>query len=135
MAVVAVGLPVSGSAAKKLATNFYKQFSRFANDAGQLTSHLKGINFTKDVQEVVLKKGTVIQQWVGERGVGNYFTTLENGAKQNLGIGDYSDRTLKQFTVTEDTRVLQSTASDFKSNAGGGVQYFNPDLKKNIEEF
>jgi hypothetical protein len=82
---------------------------------------------------MILEKGTVIQQWVGENGVGNYFTTLKNGGKQNLGIGDYSKRTLKQFTIKNDTKVLQSTASTIDGNAGGGMQYFSPKLRDNID--
>lgn len=69
---------------------------------------------------------------MGKRGVGNYFTTLENGAARNLGIGDYDKRVLKQFTLTEDVKVLKSTAGDFQGNAGGGTQFFNPELKNKI---
>lgn len=67
-----------------------------------------------------------------ERGVGNYFTTLENGAARNLGIPDYDTRVVKQFTLTEDVKVLKSTAGDHKGNAGGGTQFFSPELKSKI---
>ncbi len=112
---------------KQLASDFYKQSGYSTEKAA---SHMEGINFDKAVQTTTLKKGTIVQQWVGENGVGNYFTTAENSAK-NLGIS-YEGRILKQFKLTEDVKVLQSTASDFKGNAGGGKQYFSTELKNNI---
>jgi RHS repeat-associated protein len=114
----------------KLATKVYEEqgFS-----PAKALSHMEGVNFEKGVQTASLKKGDVIQQWVGENGVGDYFTTLENGAAQNLGVpGGYSNRTLKQFTLTKDVEVLKSTAADYKGNAGGGTQYFSAELKNNI---
>jgi len=44
---------------------------------------MEGINFKRAVQTSTLKKGPVIQQWVGENGVSNYFTNLENGAARH----------------------------------------------------
>jgi RHS repeat-associated protein len=94
--------------------------------------HIEGIDITKKVFTTTLKKGTVIQQWVGEKGVGSYFATAENGATQNLGLNDYNKRTLKQFTVTSDIEVLQSTAGEYKGATGGGTQFFSTELKSNI---
>ena len=94
--------------------------------------HIEGIDLTKKVLTTTLKKGTVLQQWVGENGVGNYFTTAENGAAQNLGLNDYNKRTLKQFTLTSDVEVLQSTAGEYKGAAGGGTQFFSTEVKNNI---
>jgi len=109
--------------------------SDFYSEAGFTTKkaleHMEGIDFSKAVKTTTLKKGTIIQQWVGENGVGSYFTPLENGANKNLGIS-YEGRTLKQFTLTEDVKVLKSTAADYKGNAGGGTQYFNPELKTKV---
>jgi hypothetical protein len=113
---------------KKLASEFYMN-AGFSERKAQ--EHMEGIDFRKPVEVVKLKKGTVIQQWVGENGTGNYFTTEENGSSQNLGI-DYSKRTLKQFTLTEDVEVLKSTAADYKGFKGGGVQFFSTEAKKHI---
>ncbi len=41
-------------------------------------------------------------------------------------------RNLKQFTLTEDVKVLQSTASDLNGVKGGGAQYFSPELKNKV---
>jgi RHS repeat-associated protein len=122
-------IPFSGEiigARRSLASSFYE---KAGFSPAKALEHMEGINFEKAVQTTTLKKGTVIQQWVGERGVGNYFTTLENGAARNLGIPDYDNRVLKQFTLTEDVKVLKSTAGDYKGNAGGGTQFFSPELK------
>jgi RHS repeat-associated protein len=116
------------TARTNLATQFYKKAGYTGTRAAE---HMTGINFEKAVQTTTLKKGTVVQQWVGEDGVGNYFTPLENGASKNLGIS-YEGRTLQQFTLTEDVKVLQSTAADIGGNAGGGTQYFNTELKGKI---
>jgi len=118
-------------ARQSLASDFYKKAGFTAEDA---INHMEGIEFGKEVQTTTLLKGTVIQQWVGKRGIGNYFTTLENGAAKNLGLSDYDLRELKPFTLTKDIEVLKSTASDYKTNPGGGTQFFGPEIKKNIKE-
>ena len=112
-----------------LAASFYAESGFTAESA---LAHMEGIDFTKAVQTTTLTKGTVVQQWVGKNGVGSYFTPLENGAAQNLGLTDYGKRNLQQFTLTEDVKVLQSTASDLNGVQGGGTQYFNPELKNNV---
>jgi hypothetical protein len=116
------------SVRSNLAAQFYKNAGYVEKRA---ESHFDGINFKLPVQTKTLKKGTTIQQWVGENGIGNYYTTLENGTSKNLGI-EYDGRTLKQFTLTEDVKVLQSTAADFNGNVGGGTQYFSTELKNKI---
>ena len=116
---------------RNLAASFYEQ-SGFTS--AKAASHIEGINFNKAVQTTTLRKGTIIQQWVGENGVGNYFTTIENGSARNLGIGDYDTRQLKQFVLNEDVKVLKSTAAEYKGNAGGGTQLFSTALKNNITE-
>ena len=92
---------------------------------------MEGINFEKAVQTTTLKKGTIVQQWVGENGVGNYFTPLANGAAKNLGMS-YEGRTLQQFTLLEDVKVLKSTAAEYKGQTGGGTQFFSPELKSKV---
>ncbi len=113
---------------QKLATEFYRKAGYIGE---KRVNHLSGINFEMPVQTVTLKKGTIVQQWVGENGVGSYFTNLENGSTQNLGIS-YSNRVLKQFELTSDVKVLKSTAADLGGNKGGGLQYFSPEIKNII---
>ena len=119
---------VMGAARTRLAASFYAKANYAVDNAVQ---HMEGIDFTKAVQTTTLSKGTIVQQWVGKNGVGNYFTTLENGASKNLGIG-YEGRTLKQFTLTEDVSVLKSTAGTLNGNVGGGTQFFSAELKSKI---
>jgi RHS repeat-associated protein len=92
------------------------------------SSHMSAINFNKVVKTTTLKKGTVVEQWVGENGVGNYFTYLGKGEAKNLGIS-YEGRKLTKFVLTEDVKVLESTAADFGGNSGGGTQLFSTKLK------
>ena len=123
---------VAGEAAlksKSLAEQFYR-LSGFSDEVTR--SHIQAIDFSHPVETVTLKKGTIIQQWVGERGVGNYFTTLENGSARNLGLNDYNARTLQKFRLNEDVTVLSSTAKEFQGGVGGGAQYFSTELKSKV---
>ena len=112
---------------ENLARAFYEK-SGFSE--ARALSHIEGIDFTKAVQTITLEKGTVVRQWVGEKGVGNYFTTAENSAK-NLGI-NYEGKTLRKFTLTENVEVLKSTTRELKGNKGGGIQFFSTELKNKI---
>ncbi len=115
--------------------NFARQFYQSQGFTAERTSaHMEGIDFSKAVKTVKLEKGTVVQQWVGDSGLGNYFTTVENGSLQNLGINDYGKKTLKQFVLTEDVEVLKSTAADYKGGKGGGTQFFSTELKGKVKE-
>jgi len=113
----------------RVALDFYKQ-SGFTT--AKALEHMKGIDFSKPVEKILLEKGTVIQQWVGKRGIGNYFTTLKNGSKQNLGVST-DGRKLIQYKLKTSVEVLKSTAKKFEGNAGGGVQFFSKKLKEVIE--
>ncbi len=110
----------------ELSFAFYKKYG--FKDVKAI-EHIEGIDFSLPVQTETLKKGTVVQQWVGKNGVGNYFTPLSNGKARNLGISDYDNRTLKQFVLEKDVKVLKSTAADYNGNSGGGTQYFSTELK------
>lgn len=66
--------------------------------------------------------------------MGNYFTTLENGAARNLGLPDHDQRVLKSFVLDKDVKVLKSTAETFEGNAGGGTQFFSAELKYNVTQ-
>ena len=133
MALTLIGQPETVDALAynrfSYATNFYE---RAGFTEAKAFEHVEGIDFTKKVFSTTLKKGTVVEQWVGKNGVGSYFAPLENGAAKNLGLPDYEQRTLQQFTLTEDVTVLQSTAAKYKGSAGGGTQYFSPSLKSNV---
>jgi Bacterial toxin 46 len=90
-------------------------------DPQEAAQHMAGINFDENVSVTTLEKGSVVNQWVDNTTgqVGNYFTTGANG-DANLGL-NISDRTLHQYTLTQDVKVLQSTAADFNGNPGGGT--------------
>jgi hypothetical protein len=113
-----------------LANKFYASFGE-----SNIESKLAGIDFSQPLQTTTLKAGTVVEQWVGADGtIGKYFAPVGSDVS-TLGINT-EGRSLKQFTLTNDVKVLKSTAADFKDPAtgqtykGGGTQYFNPELKK-----
>ena len=123
------------------ATKFYSKFSSFSSrGSSYIASHLKGIDFSKDVFETVLEKGTKVVQYVDDATgkVGNYFAPVGTDAS-TLGIKT-KGRTPKIFTLSEDVKVLQSTAADYTDEAsgavysGGGTQFFSPDIKNNIDK-
>ena len=118
-----------GIARQGIASAFYEKAGFAADKAFE---HMEGINFSKPVEAMTLKKGTVIQQWVGEGGIGNYFITLKNGATKNLGIPNYEERSLQQYILSEDVNVLKSTAAKYKGYSGGGIQFFSVELKDKI---
>jgi hypothetical protein len=109
-----------------LAKSFYEKFGE-----ANIESKLKGIDFSKPVQTVTLKAGTTVEQWVDASGtVGKYFAPVGSDPSK-LGLS--GKPFLKQFTLTEDVKVLKSTANDFNGNKGGGIQYFNPSLRSKIK--
>ena len=112
----------------KIADNFYRK-SGFSD----YDDHLAGINFEMPVSVLTLKKGTVIEQWVREGGeVGSYFA--KPGADpRKLGIST-KGRVKKTFELTEDTKVLKSTAKDISGHTGGETQFFNPQIKYFLKE-
>ena len=117
---------------KSGASRFYAKFPGFAENPQRIVDHLRGIDFSKDVFETTIEKGTVLEQWVGKHGVGDYFT-MPGEDPSKLGI-DITGRTKKIFVVTEDTKVLQSTTADIEKHKGGALQYFSPEIKKAIKE-
>lgn len=116
-----------------LAIEFYSKYGE-----SNIVSKLSGINFNKAVQTRTLKAGTIVEQWVNADGtIGKYFAPIGSDASK-LGINT-EGRSLKQFTLTSDVKVLESTAADYYDKAtgntykGGGIQYFNPEIKNNIK--
>jgi hypothetical protein len=116
--------------AQEKAILFYKN-TKWADT--KIMQHLDGIDFSKPVEIVSLKKGTLVMQYqIPGRPVGNYFAPL--GAKaETLGINPIG-RVPSVFEIAEDTAVLRSTASTVIENGntnnifdGGGIQYFSWD--------
>ena len=106
-----------------IADNFYRK-----SGYSDYNNHLDGIDFDKPVSIQILKQGTVVEQWVREGGkVGDYFTVPDTDPS-SLGIKT-TGRVKMLFELTEDVRVLKSTAGDIAGHKGGGTQYFSTELK------
>ncbi|EHQ26897.1 polymorphic toxin type 46 domain-containing protein [Mucilaginibacter paludis] len=116
---------------KERALRFYKDNGFNEKEA---LSHMEGIDFSKPIKVKTIERGTRVRQWVRNGSEpGDYCTTPENGIKKNLGI-KYDNRSIQDFTVTKKSKVLVSTAANYKKNAGGGPQLFSPGIKQNITQ-
>jgi hypothetical protein len=105
--------------------------------AEKALEYLKGIDLTKPVVATVLKKGTVVIQYVAKNGrIGNWIAPPGTPLAK-LGIAA-NGRVLRVFETTlPETQVLKSTAADAVDTwtvrgqaipaEGGGTQYFIPD--------
>lgn len=113
-------------------------------DAKSITDHLKGIDFSKPVEVIKIKKGTELVQYQVPGGrQGNYYAP-PGTRPQQIGIasqgtsritGQVVDKVATRFKVAEDVEVLRSTAArvvDTWSIAGksvvadgGGIQIFS----------
>jgi len=49
-------------------------------------------------------------------------------------LNDYNKRDLIQFVLTDDVKVLKSTAADYQGANGGGTQFFSSEVKSHIEQ-
>jgi hypothetical protein len=98
-------------------------------------SHLQGIDFTRPVEVVTLRKGQVLEQWQYPGAPQGDYYALPGADKHSLGIlhtrrnratGLTEQRELRRLLVTEDIQVLRSTAREFPWGAevapGGGTQ-------------
>ncbi|CAF3303863.1 unnamed protein product [Rotaria socialis] len=130
LATGGVGKAIQYSVNKQVAKSFYKEAGFEVKKAAE---HIEGINLLKNVKITTLKEGKGLQQWTKQGRIGDYFTNMENGARQNLGLPDYEKRTIEQFSISKDVRVLESEASKLNGNRGGGTQYFSPEIKNNIK--
>ncbi len=120
---------------KKLASDFYLK-SDIPED--KIDSHLKGIDFSEPVKELMLKKGGIVVQYQRSGSPqGNYFTQSD----QNSGLlgMDIKDRQAMVYRVKEDVIVLESVTADFTTilpdgtkvtYPGGAKQYFTTDKSK-----
>ena len=121
--------PVRPTEKVSQASDYYKE-AGITEKAAE--SHMKGIDFTKPVEVITMKKGTEVIQYVNKSGVvGRYFAPLGTSAKK-LGINP-DGRTLKKYILSEDVKVLKSTAADYNGAKGSGTQFFTKDNDKFIE--
>lgn len=107
-------------ARKALASDFYEQ----AGFSGKrLENHLKGIDYSKDVDLYTLSRGGPVAQWQPPgTAVGNYFGPI-GGNPARMGI-DAETRELLVYAPTERVTVLRSTAADIQSWKEPGRIYF-----------
>jgi ElaB/YqjD/DUF883 family membrane-anchored ribosome-binding protein len=128
-------------ARKRSAAEFYR---RFGLDEDQARAHMRGIDFDKPVDTVILKKGTVVEQWQVPGGSqGSYYAPTGTPPGQ-LGIssravqrrtGELVERVPTRYVLSQDVEVLRSTAARVTDTwsipgssveaAGGGTQYFS----------
>jgi hypothetical protein len=113
-----------------VATNFYQKTGW---PLKRIRSHLEGIDFTKPVNLVTIRRGSRVAQWqIPTRPTGNYFADL-NTSPSELGINP-TGRVQSIYRAEEDTIALQSTAKGIVDTwstpgkayqaDGGGIQYF-----------
>jgi len=102
----------------------------------RIANHLRGIDFNQPVEVVTLSPGDVVKQWIDPKsGVGGYFDA--DAQPEELGIcpTNVVPRELKTFVVSQETKVLKSTAAGIKIDwlkgvppifaKGGASQYFS----------
>lgn len=105
---------------KVLARGFYEE----AGFSGRpLENHLKGIDYSQDVDIYTFSRGRPVAQWQPpDTPVGNYFSRI-GGDPTRMGI-DAEDRQLLIYAPAQRTTVLRSTAADIPSWKGDGRTYF-----------
>ncbi len=132
--------PENISARKKLAHDFYKEQGMLEH---KIEAHIEGIDFTKPVERITLKKGSIVEQHqIPNATQGNYYAQVGTDARQ-LGIskevldgktGKLVERQPKKYILDKDTEVLSSSTRAIDDTwsipgtniktAGGGTQYF-----------
>ncbi|SFP79739.1 RHS repeat domain-containing protein [Parafilimonas terrae] len=130
--------------------NFAKDFYESAgyNDIKAL-SHTKGVDLTNKVFETTLKKGTELEQWTfldknGKPILGDYYTLPgANPNKLGISLNDpmLGNRVKTTVILNEDTKFLQSTASDIENwnkpgeiLKGGETQFFQTNVKVEVKK-
>lgn len=133
-------------ARKSLASGFYKKSGM---PEYKIDGHLEGIDFNKSVNEKVLKKGTIVEQWqIPDVAQGNYYAEpgtqpsdlgISDAAK-NRNTGKIEKKVPNKYIVTEDIEVLESTAAPYPDKHsvppkviqtnGGAKQYMSMNKSK-----
>ncbi len=117
--ILGIGAYTSGEIIKRATNsfNFAKNFYKSAGyDEATAIRELKGIELTSKVDDIVLKKGTVVEQWLkvdkstGKLIPGNYFT-LPGADPTKLGVS--LEGRIKVLSILDEvTKFLKSTAAD-----------------------
>lgn len=121
---------------KEVAQSFYRN-AGFSDD--KIADHIRGIDFTKPVEVVVIPRGTeVIQYQIPGAPLGNYFA-YPGTPGSTLGFYT-SGREVSTLISKQEIRVLQSTAADTVDDwsmrehgweidtPGGGIQIFDTSM-------
>ena len=124
-----IDVDINVKSRQQLALQIYKE-SGFSGR--RLEGHLKGIDYTKDVDLFVLSRGRLVEQWQPPGNpVGNYFAPVGVDPFK-LGM-DVLGRERLFYSPVQRTTVLRSTAADMPSwkqpgyiYKGGETQYFTP---------
>lgn len=119
------------------AIRFFSQMDGVAENPGQISNYMKGIDYADDVTEVTLRKGDKVVQWqfLMRNGDGSYSLTRKGHffspdatmTPARLGIDDlrklegetgqvYSSRFPVRYRATEDTPMLQTKTADTYDN-------------------
>ena len=115
-----------------LADDFYK---KGGIAPGDIKSHKAGIHMESPVYTSTLEEGTKVYRYSvkGTKSSKQYYTTDPNATIDDLGKSSFrrdpSKIVKEEFTLTKDTKVLNSTV-DLDGKAGG-TQLFSTDLQKN----
>ena len=115
--------PADEWARKKMAYKFYRKNNPNMKPE-KVKEHMQGIDFSKPVEVVEVKKGTKLQQWQvdGDR-KGQYFTADKDVKPTDLGInpkrinkdsGKVETKTQKEYVVNENVEGLNSTSAPVK---------------------
>jgi len=135
-------------ARKQTARDFYRKQGW---PEGRIDDHMAGIDFTKPIEVVTLKKDIILSQWQSPGAPkGNYFapkgeTPTKLGISpvgHNRATGNAESKIEKFYKLDENTEALSSKAASIEDDwsssyataitEGGGQQYFVPDVDKFI---
>lgn len=133
----------SVEAKRTVAADFYGQTGW---NKDRIAGHLTGIDFSKPLEVVVLKKGTVMAQWQSPGAPqGTYYSQI-NYTPEQLGIGakgtarvtrEVIDKRMTLYRIVKDVEALHSICSApddvwsvtgmVQPTEGGGEQFFSSD--------
>ncbi|MEJ7594163.1 MAG: RHS repeat-associated core domain-containing protein, partial [Planctomycetaceae bacterium] len=134
---IPTGEPSTGpnATAQNAATAFDYYTKQAGYPARRATDHIEGIDLNSPVTPMTIPPGTALQQYVGPKGTGNYFSPVGSTPLQ-VGIPELG-QTPTLFESVGNVPALQSNSRpDFiyppgrvvpGSGAGGATQFFVPD--------